>query len=86
MYGSGKSGENEEKDGKVGCRDVYNRSTELVLVLSSDLYSLLKSISVSASRPSSYSILYCLLTTFTTDYCLKRTVNNFGLRRLFYSK
>ena len=27
-----------------------------------------------------------LLTTLSTDYCLMKNINDFGLRRLFYSK
>ena len=52
----------------------------------SDLYLELKVILVSTSGPLSCLILHCLLTTFTTDYCLKEDVNYFDLRRLFYSK
>ena len=61
---------------------MYKESAELVLVLSSDLYSLLESILVDVSRLSSCPILHHLL---TTAY-FKRTVYDFGLRRLFYSK
>ena len=57
----------------------------LVLALLSDLYLELEAISVSISGLSSYSTLYCLLTTSTTDYCLKEDVNYFE-PRLFYSK
>ena len=74
----------EREVNSVGSEDVYKERTEPVLVSLSDLYSELESISISVSRPSSCPILYHLLTTFI--YCLKRTVNNFGLRRLFYSR
>ena len=65
VYGSSKSGKSKEKSDKVGCRDIYNRSTELVLVLLSNLYFLLELISVGASGPSSYLTLHYLLITST---------------------
>ena len=66
--------------------NIYKRSTKPVLVSLLDLYLLLKSISVSTNGPSSYSTSHCLLSTSTTNYCLKRIVKNFGLKRLFYFK
>ena len=51
-----------------------------------DSYSELEIISISVSGPSSYLISHFLLTTSTTDYCLKKNVYDFDLRRLFYSK
>jgi len=68
--GSGKGGD-----------DVYKGRTEPMLVLLSDLYSDDDSISVCDSRPSS-----CPAYTITGYYCSNRMVNNFDLRRLFYSK
>jgi len=69
----------------VGWRDVYKGSTKLVLVPPSDSYLLIESISVGVSGPSCPT-LHHLLTTLTTDYCLKNAINNFGLRKLFYSR
>jgi len=43
-------------------------------------------ISISASRSSLNLISHYLLIILATDYCSKKTVNNFGLRRLFYSR
>ena len=60
--------------------DVYNRRAEPVLVLLSDSYSEDNSISISNSRPSS-SPAYT-----ATNYCLKKIVCDFVLRRMFYSK
>jgi len=66
---------------------VYKDNGEkVVLVLLSDSYLKLDTISVSASGPSFCSISHCLLTTYSINYCLKKRVNDFGLRRLFYSK
>ena len=67
--------------------DIYltNRE-ELILALLLDLYLKLDLISVSIYKIFAYSTSYCLLTIFATNYCLKRNVNNFGLRRLLYSK
>ena len=59
-----------------------NKKEKPILALLSDLYSELI-ISISISRSFSYSILHFLLTTLTTNYCLKRNINDFGLRRLF---
>ena len=50
----------------------------------SDLYSKLEIIPVSVSGPSFCSTSHCLLTT--TDYCFKKNINNFGLKKLFYSR
>ena len=55
-----------------------------MLVLLSNLYLELEEISVSVSGLSSCLTLHCLLTT--TDYYLNGKVNNFDLRKLFYSK
>ena len=67
--------------------DIYKGNREeVVLSLLSDLYLELDIISVSASELSSCPISHCLLITYSINYYLKRRVNNFGLRRLFYSK
>jgi len=63
-----------------------DNNKKLVLALLSDSYLELEAILVSVSGPSSYSTLHCLLTTFTTNYCLKEDVNYFDLRKSFYSK
>jgi len=80
------SNSNGGSSGGVSGMNVYKRSTELVLVSLSGSYSLLESILVSVSGPSSCPTLHFALTTLTTNYCPKEIVNNFGLRRLFYSK
>ena len=59
---------------------MYKESVEPVLVLLSDLYSDDNSISISDSGPSS-SPAYT-----ATNYCLKKSVCDFVLRRTFYSK
>ena len=58
-----------------GGDDVYKGRTEPALVSVSDSYSEDDSISVRDSRPSS-----------SPDYCPKGIVNDFDLRRSFYSK
>jgi len=77
------SGDNSKRDddgsGDVNSNEVYKESTELVLVLLSNLYSLLESISVCISGPFFYPILYFLLTIYSTDYCFKES-------KLFWSK
>ena len=60
--------------------DVYKGSIELVLVSLSDSYSEDYSILISDSRPSSSSAYTA------TNYCLKKSVYDFVLRRTFYSK
>jgi len=77
---------NSENGGSVGDGDAQRGRTELVLVSLSNLYSKLYSISVSISKLTSSSISHYLLTILITNYCSKKTVNNFDLRRLFYSK
>ena len=57
-----------------------------MLNLLSDSYSELEIISISDSGLSSCSILHFLPTTSTTNYYLKENVNDFDLRRLFYSR
>ena len=62
-----------------------NKEKELVLVSLSELYSKLDTISIDTSN-TFLSVSYCPLTILTTDYYFKKNVNNFNLRRLFYSK
>jgi len=57
-----------------------------MLDLLSNLYSELDAIFVDISGLSSCPISYCLLTTYSINYCSKERVNNFSLRRPFYSK
>jgi len=71
---------------KVGSDDVYKERVELVLVSLSNLYSKLNLTSVCVSRFSFNLTLHLLLIIFLTNYCLKEKVNNFGLRRPFYSR
>ena len=59
---------------------MYKGRAEPVLVSLSDSYSDDNSVSVRDSRPSS-SPAYT-----ATDYCPKEIVNDFDLRRSFYSK
>ena len=56
------------------------------MALLSDLYSELEVISVGVSGPSSCLTLHHLLTIYTTNYCSKGKVNDFVLRKIFYSK
>ena len=72
-------GDDDGSDGSGGGgKEVYNGSTEPVLVSLSDSYSEDDSILVCDSRPS-------LSPTYTaTDYCLNENVCNFVLRRTFY--
>ena len=82
VYSGGRSGESDDEGGsRVSWGDVYKGSAELVLVLLSDLYLLLELIFVGISGLFFYPTSHCLLTTF-----LRKDINNFGLRRLFYSK
>ena len=69
----------DDGSGGEGSDDVYKGSVESALVLPSDSYSD-DEILVSDSRYSS-----CPAYT-DTDYFPKKNVNNFGLRRPFYSK
>ena len=71
--------------GGVGGEEVYSGRTEPALVSVSDSYSEDKKISVCDSRSSS-SPAYTVTDYLSTDYCLKGNVNNFDLRRSFYSK
>ena len=65
--------------------DVYKGKTEPVLVLVLDSYSEDKEISVCDSGPSS-SPTYTITNYLSTGYCPNESVNNFDLRRSFYSK
>ena len=70
--------------GSDGGEDVYKGKTEPVLVSVSDLYSKDEIISVHGSRPSS-SPAY-MITDYLSSYCPKENVNDFVLRRMFYSR
>jgi len=77
----------DDSDNDVGDNNISSgNKEEPVLALLSDSYSKLEIISVSISRPSSCPTLHFLLTILTTNYYLKRNINYFGLRRLFYSR
>ena len=67
-----------------GSGDVYKGKTEPALVSVSDSYSEDKEISVCDSGPSS-SPTYTI-TDYLSGYCPKENVNNFVLRRTFYSR
>ena len=74
-----------ESGGEVGSDEVYKDKTEPVLASPLDLYSELDSISVGASS----TLLVCFILStdhLTTDYYSQEIVNNFVLRRMFYSK
>ena len=80
MYDSGDNSERDDDgNGNVNSNEVYKESAELVLVLLSDLYSLLESILVYISGPSFYLILHFLLIIYSTNYCFKES-------KLFWSK
>ena len=67
-----------------GSDDVYKGKTEPALVSVSDSYSEDEEISVYDSGPSS-SPTYTI-TDYLSGYCPKENVNNFVLRRTFYSR
>jgi len=69
----------------VGGVDVYNGNAEPVLDSVSDLYSEDEIILVCDTRPSS-SPAYTIMDYLSTSYCPKGNVNDFDLRRSFYSK
>jgi len=71
-------GEGDDDGG--GGENVYKGRAEPMLVSLSDLYSEDNSISISNSRPSSNPAYTA------TNYCLKKSVCDFVLRRMFYSK
>ena len=77
-YGGG------ESIGGDGGGDVYKGRTEPALVSVSDSYSEDEEISVGDSGPSS-SPTYTL-TNYLSGYCPNESVNDFDLRRSFYSK
>ena len=68
-----------------GGEDVYSGRAEPVLDSVSDSYSEDKIISVCDSEPSS-SLTYTITDYLSTGYCPKGNVNDFDLRRSFYSK
>ena len=81
-------GSDNESDGsdRIDSDDVYNGRAELVLDSLSDLYLLFNSISVDASRSSSCLTWHCFTNYFDYWLLFKETVDNFGLRRPFYSR
>ena len=76
----------DDGGGSDGGNDVYKGKTEPALVLVSDSYSDDEAISVSDSRYSSYSAYTVTDYFLSTDYCPKKSVYDFDLRRSFYSK
>ena len=64
---------------------MYNGKTEPALVLVSDSCSEDEEISVCDSGPSS-SPAYTIIDYLSTGYCPKRNINDFVLRRTFYSR
>jgi len=85
-YGGGESIGKGDDDGGggIGGESVYNGNTEPTLVLVSDSYSKDEEISVGDSGPSSSSTY--ILTNYLSGYCPKENVNDFVLRRTFYSR
>jgi len=71
--------------GGVGGEDVYSGKTKPALVSVLDSYSEDEEISVCDSGPSS-SPAYTITDYLSTGYCPKENVNDFDLRRSFYSK
>jgi len=71
--------------GESGGGKVYKGRAELVLVSLLDSYSEDEEISVCDSGPSS-SPTYTITNYLSTGYCPEKNVNDFDLRRLFYSK
>ena len=67
-----------------GGEDMYKGKTEPALVSVSDLYSKDEIISVHGSMSSS-SPAY-MITDYLSSYCPKENVNDFVLRRTFYSR
>ena len=78
-------GDVDDGGGGVGGEDVYSGKTEPALVSVLDSYSEDEEISVCGSGPSS-SLAYTITDYLSTGYCPKGNVNNFDLRRSFYSK
>ena len=78
-------GDVDNGGGGVGGEDVYSGRTEPALVSVSDSYSKDEEISVCDSRSSS-SPAYTITDYLSTGYCTKGNVNDFDLRRSFYSK
>jgi len=71
--------------GGEGGEDIYNGNAKPVLDSVLDSYSEDEIILVCNSRPSS-SPTYTITNYLSTGYCPKGNINNFDLRRLFYSK
>jgi len=78
-------GKEDGESGGDGGDDVYRGKTEPALVSVSDSYSEDEEISVCDSGPSS-SPAYTITDYLSTSYCPKGNVNDFDLRRSFYSK
>jgi len=75
----------DESSGEVGSNKVYKDKTKPVLASLLNLYSELNSISIDASS----TLLVCFILStdhLTTNYCSQKIVNNFVLRRIFYSR
>ena len=78
-------GDADDGGGGGGGEDAYSGRTEPALVLVSDSYSKDEEISVCDSGSSS-SPAYTITNYLSTGYCPKGNVNDFDLRRSFYSK
>ena len=88
MYDGGSIDDNDDdvRGSRVDSGKQYRERIDLMLDLLSDSYSELNAISVGVSRPFSGSTSHHLLTIYSINYCPKERVNNFSLRKLFYSK
>jgi len=61
---------NNNNSSDVENKEVYkDKEEKLVLALLLELYPKFNTILVDTNRYSFYSILYCLLSTYTTNYC-----------------
>ena len=85
MYGGGSVDGNNDgvRGGGVDSGKQCGKRANSVLGLFSNSYSKLNAISVGVSGLFSCFISHCLLTTYSINYCPKKRVNDFGLKRLF---
>ena len=88
MYGSSSidSDNNGVRGSGIDSSEQCEKRADSMFDLLSNLYSELNTISVGTNKLSSCFTSYCLLTTYPINYCPMKRVNNFCLRRPFYSK
>jgi len=75
---------NKNDSNRIRGSKVYKDKEERLML--AELCSKLDSILVNTSRHSSCPVSHYLLTISTTDYYSNENINNFDLRRLFYSR